>query len=124
MNLSGLAPKDVELNSECACRFQKSKKSHVILRRRGFMAKKRLIFSFLILEPCHNTSQHYGYIFPILFELENKKNIVKNAGTGWNKVKNVFEPSHIDNCRVMPYSLWFLTPQAFWFWLKRRKIEF
>ena len=52
------------------------------------MAEKRLFFSFLIFGPCHRTSQHYGNIFPILFDIENQKNIVKHAETSGNKVKN------------------------------------
>ena len=60
----------------------------MILRRRGFMAKKRFFFSFSIFGPCHRTSQHYGNIFPILFDIENQKNIVKHAETSGNKVKN------------------------------------
>ena len=33
-------------------------------------------------------SQHYGNIFPILFDIENQKNLVKHAETSGNKVKN------------------------------------
>ena len=60
----------------------------MILRRRGFIAKNRLFFSFLILEPGHRTSQHYGNIFPILFDVENQINFVKYPGRPGNKVKN------------------------------------
>ena len=60
----------------------------MILRRRGFIAKNRLFFSFLILEPGHRTSQHYENIFPILSDVENQINFVKYPGRPGNKVKN------------------------------------
>ena len=50
--------------------------------------KNDFFFSFSIFGPCHRTSQHYGNIFPILFDIENQKNIVKHAETSGNKVKN------------------------------------
>ena len=60
----------------------------MILRRRGFIAKNRLFFSFLILEPGHRTSQHYGNIFPRLSDVENQINFAKYPGRPGNKVKN------------------------------------
>ena len=60
----------------------------MILRRRGVMAKKRLIFSFWYLGPHRIASKNYGNIFSILFEMENQKSKVKNSGKDRNKVKN------------------------------------
>ena len=58
------------------------------MRRRGFMAKKRLFFSFWYLGPHRIASKNYENIFLILFEMKNQKNKVKNSGGDRNKVKN------------------------------------
>ena len=83
-----LRPKGVELNSECDCSLQKSKKVTWFCVGVNLWWKNDFFFSFWYLGPHRIASKNYGNIFSILFEMENQKNKVKNSGGDRNKVKN------------------------------------